>query len=120
MGFKPPATSKFCCAQIIIVSMGCDMFSFLFLPSQVIEKLCILLSFILGFFPLIFFKLKFQVFFSDFLSIKNFKKWLASSNFISFSAVLPEKRLKEPYIDSVLLMAVANVFLVKKLLSYKK
>ena len=50
-GFKPSTTSKFCCTLIMIVSTDYDMFSFPFLPSLVIEKLCIFLAFILGLSP---------------------------------------------------------------------
>ena len=74
-GFKPPTTSKFCCALIITVSIGCDIFSFLFLPSLFTKKLCIFLSFILGLSPFMYASWNFKLFLS-FLQYKISKSCL--------------------------------------------
>ena len=64
--------------------------------------------------------LNFRLSFNDRFSTRNFKTLLESSSFSSSFAVLSEKQLKEPYKDSVLLIAVTNVCLTKLLLPNKK
>ena len=78
IGFRPPAISKFCCPRTTIDSIGSYIGNFLFLLRWVIEKFCILLSFVFGIFPLIYVSWNLSSFLREFFSIRNFKKCPAS------------------------------------------
>ena len=78
IGFRPPAISNICCPRTTIVSIGSYIGNFLFLLRWVIEKFCILLSFVFGIFPLIYVSWNLSSFLREFFSIRNFKKCPAS------------------------------------------
>ena len=84
-GFKPPTTWKFCCVLTMIFSTGCDMFSFLFLPSLVIEKLCTFFSFILGLSPFMWANWNFKPFLVLYFRYKTLKCCLHLVIYLFFS-----------------------------------
>ena len=74
IGFKPPTTSKFCCALIITDSIGADIIPFFLFPSFVIEKWWTFLSLVFTSEPCICFSWNVKSVLQVFFSMKNFKK----------------------------------------------
>ena len=88
IGFNPPSILKFCCALIIIESVGSCIF---FFSSQVLLSKNYELALVFTSEPFTCANCNFKFDFNEFFSIKNFKKLSKDNNFKFKMLVFPKK-----------------------------